>query len=600
MACKPSIGILKARNAQMNISSKLLFILFTFLIFIGESSFAQKNYKLEIKASKKTEQSVINKIKYKKNFVIKSEIKKVLDLFILELQNESYVLATIDSVNDFDKTSLAYISLNEKYNWKRLGKGNLNPLLLGELNFDENRFIGADFNYEYLIEIEESIIQYYENHGHPFARISLDSIDITKSSVSAAIYCEQGPLIYIDSIMMLGFSEIHPHYIQQLLDIKAGDIYNESKIKRIKDQLASIPFAQEKNPYFISFQNKKATINLDLEKRRNNVFDGIVGLQPKSTIDNKMMLTGNLRLKLYNSFKRGELISIDWQSPGGGSQNLKLDFAYPYLFNTPIGLDYGFKLLKQDTSFINLTNSPGIRFIINGNNYIKVSSDFFSSNMLNPEVINGVPTNSDQLDINSVTGNMEVNLQHFDYNFNPRKGWHINILAGYGTKNIIKQHTVEDSFYDTIPLNSKQLKLKADLEFFIPLFKRQTIRVWSISEMMKGDYLVSNELYRIGGFSDFRGFNEQSIYASTYSILTLEWRLLLERNSFLSVFWNKAYVENSTGPSTTYDQPMGFGAGFSFETKAGIFALSYALGQQLGNPIEFSQAKIHFGYMARF
>ena len=126
------------------------------------------------------------------------------------------------------------------------------------------------------------------------------------------------------------------------------------------------------------------------------------------------------------------------------------------------------------------------------------------------------------------------------------------------------------------------------------------MRIWSLSEILKGDYLVRNELYRIGGFSDFRGFNEQSIYASTYSILTLEWRLLLERNSYLNVFWNKAYVEDRSGSSTTYDQPMGFGAGFSFETKAGIFALSYALGQQLGNPIEFSQAKIHFGYMARF
>jgi len=121
-----------------------------------------------------------------------------------------------------------------------------------------------------------------------------------------------------------------------------------------------------------------------------------------------------------------------------------------------------------------------------------------------------------------------------------------------------------------------------------------------MSEMLKGDQLLTNELFRIGGFSDFRGFNEESIYASTYSILTLEWRLLLERNSFLSVFWNKAYVENSSGNKTTYDQPMGFGAGFSFQTKAGIFALSYALGQEMGNPIQFSQAKIHFGYMARF
>ncbi|RUA23874.1 MAG: hypothetical protein DSY76_08785 [Bacteroidetes bacterium] len=584
----------------MFISLKKFFALILFLIFVGNSSFAQKNYKLEIKASEKNEQYILNKIKYTKTFVTKSEIKKALDIFILKLQNESYILASIDSLNEQENKTIAYISLNEKYNWERLGKGNLNPLLFSELGFDEKYFIGADFNYQYLIDIEESIITYYENHGHPFASISLDSININQSSVSAVIHCEEGPLIRIDSIAMIGFADIHPHYIQQLIHIKAGDLYNESNIKKIKDQLASIPFAREKSPYYISFHNEKATINLNLEKRRNNVFDGIVGLQPKSTIDNKMMLTGNLKLKLYNSFKRGELINIDWQSPGGGSQNIKIELAYPYLLNTPIGVDYKFKLFKQDTSFINLTNSPGIRFIINGSNYLKVSSDFFSSTMLNTEIINGIPSNTEHLDMKSVMGNLEINLKHFDYNFNPRKGWYINFLAGYGTKNIIKQHDIDNSFYDSIPLNSQQLKLKSHLEFFIPLFKRQTLRIWSLSEILKGDYLVRNELYRIGGFSDFRGFNEQSIYASTYSILTLEWRLLLERNSYLNVFWNKAYVEDRSGSSTTYDQPMGFGAGFSFETKAGIFALSYALGQQLGNPIEFSQAKIHFGYMARF
>ncbi|MCX6181458.1 MAG: hypothetical protein NT150_05995 [Bacteroidetes bacterium] len=48
------------------------------------------------------------------------------------------------------------------------------------------------------------------------------------------------------------------------------------------------------------------------------------------------------------------------------------------------------------------------------------------------------------------------------------------------------------------------------------------------------------------------------------------------------------------------DHPYGFGAGFSFETKAGIFSLNYAIGKQLGNPIDFGAAKIHFGFLNQF
>jgi len=584
----------------MRFFSNLFFLCFTFLLFIANNSYAQKSYKLEIKASVEKEQAIISKIKIKNSFVSQAARKKAIDKFLLSLQAQSYVLAAIDSSIINDKKEIVFISLNEKYQWQRLGTGNLNPLAISDIGFQEKDFQSQDFNYNRLIHIQETIIKYYENHGYPFAAISLDSIEINKQNISAVFNLDKGPQVYIDTIILNGFNKIHPNYIYQLLDIKPGDLYDEAQIKKIKTQLASMPFAQEQKAYFIEFSEDQARINLNLIKRKTNVFDGIIGFQPKSNIDNKMMLTGNLVLKLYNSFERGEMISLNWQSPGGGSQNLSIGLAYPYLFNSPIGADYSFKLFKQDTSFLNLRNKPGIRFIINGTDYIKVSADLFSSTILSKNLINGIPVNEDQLDMHSNMGNLELNLSRFDYSFNPRKGWRINLSGGFGSKRIIKQHDIDEHFYDSLNTSSQQVKLKAHLEYYIPLFKRQTIRIWSLSEMLKGDNLFSNELYRIGGFSDLKGFNEESLYASTYSIISIEWRLLLERNSFINVFWNKAYVENGTGTKTTYDQPMGFGAGISFETKAGIFALSYALGQQQGNPIEFSQAKIHFGYMAQF
>jgi len=48
------------------------------------------------------------------------------------------------------------------------------------------------------------------------------------------------------------------------------------------------------------------------------------------------------------------------------------------------------------------------------------------------------------------------------------------------------------------------------------------------------------------------------------------------------------------------DTPIGFGAGTSFETKAGIFSLTYALGRQFNNPVELRGGKIHFGFTSLF
>ena len=122
---------------------------------------------------------------------------------------------------------------------------------------------------------------------------------------------------------------------------------------------------------------------------------------------------------------------------------------------------------------------------------------------------------------------------------------------------------------------------------------------------MRGGSFISNpvflnELYRIGGNKLLRGFDEESIFVSTYNVVTAEFRFLLSKNSFFQVFMDAAYVEDRTLDRFRKDFPYGFGAGNTFETKAGMFAVSYALGSQQGNPINFRSAKVHFGYYNLF
>ena len=581
--------------------NNFLLVLMLFELWLPLFAQAQSSYTLEIKASNKEGRKAISNIRYTKRFPADSLRQEEIDRFLVKLFAEGYIDAAVDSLHKADDGKLTvYIDLNDAYEWEQLGKGNLSETLIDEVNFRERDYDGQNFNYMHLLEIEEKIISYYEDHGYPFASVRLDSVKIENRKIRAAFRIEQGPLISIDTIVIQGYQKIHPKYIYRLLGMRPRDYYNESQIREISRQLSTMGFAVETKPAQVSFLGNTAKITLFLQKQEVNIFDGLIGFQPNSGVDNKLVLTGNLRLKLINSFKRGELIDIRWQAPQGASQNLDLHFAYPYLLNSPIGVDYEFRLLKQDSSFINIRNKPGLLFIINGLEYVKVSGDFFSSQSLETIDSNLLPVNSDILDMKSQVLNLELNFNRLDYQFNPRRGWTAKLSAGYGTKDIIQQHNINDSFYDSIPLHSRQWNIALELQYFIPVFRRQTILLANKSALMQGDYLLNNELYRLGGFAGLRGFDELSIYASTYSMFTIEWRLLLERNSYLNVFWNGAYVERNQGNSISYDQPMGFGAGISFQTKAGVFTMAYALGRQQGNPIQFNEAKIHFGYSARF
>ncbi|MCB0765000.1 MAG: hypothetical protein KDB84_09855, partial [Flavobacteriales bacterium] len=69
-------------------------------------------------------------------------------------------------------------------------------------------------------------------------------------------------------------------------------------------------------------------------------------------------------------------------------------------------------------------------------------------------------------------------------------------------------------------------------------------------------------------------------------------------NFFL--FVDQAWWEDAAQETLITDTPLGFGAGATFETKAGLFSLTYALGQQFQNPIELRTGKIHFGFISLF
>ena len=85
-----------------------------------------------------------------------------------------------------------------------------------------------------------------------------------------------------------------------------------------------------------------------------------------------------------------------------------------------------------------------------------------------------------------------------------------------------------------------------------------------------------------------------------YSLFNIELRYIFERNSYFSIFWNGGYYEKNTAAEFVSDTPWGFGAGLSFETRAGIFSVFYAMGKQFNNTFEFSAAKVHFGYTSVF
>lgn len=505
-----------------------------------------------------------------------------------------YYVIIKDSVNHE-----IHFTIGNQYHWVYLKVDAIYRDILYKAGYKSIDYVNKPLKFSKIEGIFEKALQSCENTGYPFANIMLDSIQLNNELVSAKIKLDLNKFIKIDSIIIKGNSKISPYFINNYLGIKAGKAYSESKLVAIDSRIKELPFIKSIKPYEFTFTPNYNKLVLYLDNKKANQFDGVLGFLP-SEKTGKIEFTGQAHLKLQNALNKGELIDIDWRKLQLNSRDIKAKLSYPYLINTPIGIDLNFKLFQRDTLFIDVSQNAGLQYLLSGNNYFKV---FVNNRKLSLVSTNGLEFLSklpEYADVKTITYGIGLKHEQTDYRFNPRKGYKITANVATGNKTIIKNPKIEDKLYENVNLKSVLYNGDLQTDFYIPIFRQSTINIGIKAASMLAENIFLNESFRIGGNNSLRGFDEESIYATSYGIGNLEYRLLFEQNSYLFIFGNTAWYELKTSTNYVSDLPYGFGTGVSFQTKAGIFSISYALGKQFDNPILIRAAKVHFGIVSVF
>ncbi len=557
----------------------------------------------------------LKKINYKTKFPSRAERNAELQNVLLILYSNGNLAATYDSIVNDSLKMTASLHIGPHYIWAHLQKGNVEEAALTEAGFREKIYFGKNINYKEVRTLLEKIIGFYENNGYPFTAVRLDSVTISETIFNARLHVDKNKLVKIDSIIIRnnvlpgtksksGSDQIvAPVYVENYIGIRPGDLYNESHIRLISPRLKELPFLREKRPFRILFTEKETKLILELEKKNASQFDGIIGFLP-DPVTGKLLVTGDVNLKLQNKFGRGELIDLSWSSLKPQTQDLKLELMYPFLLSSPFGIDYTLQLYKLDTTYIDVSNTIGVQYLLTGGNYLKVFYTNKNSRLLSTDGLEFITTLPEYADVSTNSYGIGLKQEHFDYKYNPRKGYSLIANTSIGSKVISQNPNLNPVVYQGLTLNSVQYAGDITGALYFPIVGKNVIKIGVKSAFVAGPSLFQNEAFRIGGLNTLRGFDEQSIYATRYAIGTIEYRFLLEQNSFLHLFFDQAYYENTSltrDPNAPeHDIPFGFGTGISFETKAGIFSLDYALGYQTGSPIYLKDGKIHFGIVNYF
>ncbi len=528
---------------------------------------------------------------------------------------QSYLFASFDSLVWTDSSVVAGLFLGPEYKWMSLKSGNVPGIFLDESNINLSRYQRKKVDSQQLKTILDKLVEYLQNRGYPFASVSLDSIKTVGQLAQASLNLKKGNLIQIDSIVVAGTAAISKNFLQQYLGIRNGSLYQRTRIDAIPKSIKEVPFLVMKQPVITTFSANHATINLFLDQKNASRFDFLLGLLPDNNVQatgqQKFTITGTLNADLYNLLGRGERIIADFQQLKPGTQQLKTKVNYPYLFNTSFGVDTKFELFKRDSTNLDLSFDAGLQYYLLGSNYLKVFWNTSSSRLLTVDT-NAILASKklpSSLDYSRFQVGLESLYQQLDYLFNPRKGYAAWLRIGVGQKavkrnakivNLSRSDFDTNLLYDTTAQNTQQLRVEGKLEKYWPLSKYSCLKtvIQGAAVVTEGS-VYQNENYRIGGNAIMRGFNEASIFATSYLISTLELRYLTSQNSYFYVFGDAGFTENKS-QSVVQNQFYGLGAGITFDTSIGIFGISIAVGKQDSAPFDFRSTKIHFGYVNLF
>jgi len=582
------------------------------LIMIGcGGKVPAQNFRLSIRTVDKPADFVQKELKLKTSFSSKQECLTYIRQLPGLLQSRGYVSVSVDSILP-DSSGRIQICLftGEQFKWKRLIIKEQDKVLLALADIRKNEWDGHLFSQQQIVQLQQKLLDYFENNGYPFASMSLDSLKWEDNEVSAGLKIEKGLWYKMDSIRIKGNARISKNFLYHYLNLPAGGGYNRGDLEKINQRLEVLPYLKQSEPWNLSMLTSSYLLNLYLQPRPGNEIDAIAGFVPANQqTGGKLLFTADIKLKLQNAFAAGETITLNWQQMQPQSPRLNFTLQRPYLFNSPWGLEGSFELYKMDSAFLNITTSAGVRFVFSALQKGKISLQNFWTDLLTVDTAEVRLTKKlpDVTDMSVTSVVIEYEWINTDYQLNPRRGNECVLTITAGNKKIRKNSTVTqlkdplfnyDQLYDTVRLNTYRLQLQLNTAQYFPLGKQSVLKTSLWAGLLQSPSYYTNELFRIGGYRILRGFDEESIYASRYAAGSLEYRYLLGLNSYLFVFTDWGAVKNTvTSLSNWY---TGAGMGLAFGTKQNTFNICIADGKRNDLPLNIQASKIHLGFVSLF
>ncbi|WP_187632103.1 BamA/TamA family outer membrane protein [Hymenobacter lutimineralis] len=534
-----------------------------------------------------------------------SVVREVREL-VLAIQNAAYLLASADRLRWQQDTVRVTLYVGEQFRWAQLRSGNLGDALLTRAGYRERFFTAKPFLPAEWTRLQQRILAEAENQGYPFASVRLDSVTLTDREVSGRVVLERGPVVYFDSLEVVGATKTRKQFLARYLQILPNQPYSQQRVDAAARLLRQLPYLRLRAQPEVRFAQHKARVYLLLEDRPSNQFDAIVGILPNTatnTGQKKVQLTGDVTINLRNIRGGGKQLGLQWRKVDAASQLLDAQYVHPGFFGTPLEVGASFNLYRQTQANPFQTVRPRLQvtYPTPSAGRVALFTEWRSSRLLADSTYKLLTALPSTIDTRYDAYGLDYTWNALDDLYFPRRGTLATGQAAIGNKRISKNSELNDTLYQRVALRTTQVTLGLRLEQYFRLGRNGVLLTRVRGEALLNKRLFLNDLFRLGGLTTLRGFNELNFYANQYAVGTVEFRQFTGQDAYVFLFADQAWLRQDIVAQPYYeDAPTGLGAGLSFRTGAGVFQFVYSLGRSEQQKLALNASKIHFGITNRF
>lgn len=382
----------------------------------------------------------------------------------------------------------------------------------------------------------------------------------------------------LDDVVLEGYPKFPEGIRRNIARQYKGKPFNKENLQRIHNDFSNLQFVTLPRYPEILFKQDTTKVYVYLEKAHPNTFDGFIGF---SNDDNsKLRFNGYLDLLLNNVLNGGEKFNLYWKNNGEKQSTFNLALELPYLFKSPIGAKGGLKIFKQDSTFQNTVTDLNLGY------YFSYNSRLFAGyqKTQSTDIQNTGSSTLSDYSSKFWTASYELDIFKPD-DFFFRKKTRLSAQAGTGSR-------------DSKAGNSGQYFAQLTLSHNLYLNPKNIVNLKSQSFYLNSSNYITNELQRFGGINSIRGFNENTLQGSLYSLIMAEYRYMAAPNLYIHSITDYGYAEDAV--SQAKNRFLGLGFGFGLLSGNGLFNIIYANGTVNSQTIKLSNSIVHVSFKTNF